>query len=103
MFDIPSHLTWRNRVDLTPNVCMVEVTDATKVTARSVWTLRLITSDQKFVGGTRNNRKWGTPVIEAWVNIPHSRGYPIAEVRVDKTEDALAVHFLTTIAKEFWP
>jgi hypothetical protein len=94
----------RNRIDLTPNVCLVEATNAKRITARSVWTLHLYTSDGKIVGSTRNTRKWGAPVIEASVyRLPANTGYPIAELRVDPSEHALAVRFLLTLAKEFWP
>jgi hypothetical protein len=94
----------RNRIDLTPNVCLVEVTNAQRVTTKSVWTFRLYTSEGHAVGGMRNTRKWGAPVIEASVyRFPSTTGYPIATMTVDPSEDGLAVRFLTTLAKEFWP
>jgi len=104
---LPDNMTFRNVLELTPNVWVCEGTHAQRVTANSVWHTFIYALDKKGrtirVGSTRNTRRWGSPVIRAEVwGVPSSTQDYIS-MECATTQMDVAARFLTTLAKEFWP
>jgi hypothetical protein len=104
MDDLPPFLRThqvRNRVDLTPGTYLIEVCQAAKITAKSMWHLRLV-HQTVVVGWSSNTTKWSKPVLLVEVSVlPNS--YPYASAYLERGDFANAARFMTALAKEFYP
>jgi hypothetical protein len=103
--ELPAGKYYRNLIMVTPQVVMVEVAYAQKLTAKSVWNVSLLHHDRGVftqIGYTRNTRKWGTAGISATYNgFPDQVDYYYAELFAKNMGQL--VRFLTGLAKEFYP